>query len=216
MTDTTRLSRAEQRDRTRIRLLEAAAAAFAEHGVDGAAIDDIAARAGFTRGAFYSNFADKTELLIALCDHRLAAFATEQLPVLLAAPPETQLATVARWLTAEQPPLEVLLVVELARQRTTRPEQAVAVGAAIDRVLDTLGRLLTPSGTGLPAGPDTPPPATAASHPPELPAEEREARARAVLAAVLGADLLRHLGVGPDPRTMELLLAGIGDPEVTR
>jgi AcrR family transcriptional regulator len=191
-----RLTRAEQQARTRDRLLEAAAAAFAEHGVDGAAIDDIAARAGFSRGAFYSNFSDKTELLVALCDHRLAAYREEQLPALLAVPAEQRLAAAAAWLAAEEPPLEVLLVVELARQRARTDAPDPALTAAIDRVLAELGGLLADASTD--------------AH--GLAAEERRDRSAAVLAAVLGADLLRHLGRPPTPRVVELLLGGI-DPE---
>jgi AcrR family transcriptional regulator len=39
---------------------------FAERGVFGGTVEDICARAGFTRGAFYSNFADKDDVLRAL------------------------------------------------------------------------------------------------------------------------------------------------------
>lgn len=51
---------------TRTRLLEAAAEVFAEAGVQGASVEAVCARAGFTRGAFYSNFASKEELFLAL------------------------------------------------------------------------------------------------------------------------------------------------------
>jgi AcrR family transcriptional regulator len=53
---------------TRDRLIAAAAEVFAEEGVAAARLEDIAARAGFTRGAFYWNFADKQELLYAVLD----------------------------------------------------------------------------------------------------------------------------------------------------
>jgi AcrR family transcriptional regulator len=67
-----RLSRQEARAATRARLLTAAAEVFAEQGFAGAAVEDIAARAGFTRGAFYSNFASKDELFLALVDEHTA------------------------------------------------------------------------------------------------------------------------------------------------
>jgi AcrR family transcriptional regulator len=57
-----------RRARTRERLLDAAFAAFAEGGVAGTSVEVISERAGFTRGAFYSNFADKEELLLALME----------------------------------------------------------------------------------------------------------------------------------------------------
>src|SRR6187551_3859976 len=56
------------RDDTRDRLFEAAARVFEEHGIGGASIEAIAAAAGFTRGAFYSNFKSKDELIIAMLE----------------------------------------------------------------------------------------------------------------------------------------------------
>lgn len=54
------------RENTRARLMEAAIAVFAEVGLDAASVEVICERAGFTRGAFYSNFASKNELFVAL------------------------------------------------------------------------------------------------------------------------------------------------------
>ena len=56
------------RDETRQRLFEAAAKVFEERGIGAASIDAIAAAAGFTRGAFYSNFDSKDELIIAMLE----------------------------------------------------------------------------------------------------------------------------------------------------
>jgi AcrR family transcriptional regulator len=56
------------RDETRARLFAAAAEVFAEHGVGGATVEQIASAAGFTRGAFYSNFATKEDLLVAMLE----------------------------------------------------------------------------------------------------------------------------------------------------
>jgi len=54
------------RENTRARLLEAAAQVFAEVGLDGASVEAVCDRAGFTRGAFYSNFESKDELFLML------------------------------------------------------------------------------------------------------------------------------------------------------
>lgn len=54
------------RENTRARLLEAAALVFAEVGLEGATVEAVCERAGFTRGAFYSNFESKDELFLAL------------------------------------------------------------------------------------------------------------------------------------------------------
>jgi len=65
-----RLTREESQAVTRGRLLEAGSEVFAEKGFYGASVEEIAERAGYTRGAFYSNFADKAELFLALIDQR--------------------------------------------------------------------------------------------------------------------------------------------------
>jgi AcrR family transcriptional regulator len=56
------------RDDTREKLFEAAARVFEEQGIGGASVEAIAAAAGFTRGAFYSNFKSKDELIIAMLE----------------------------------------------------------------------------------------------------------------------------------------------------
>jgi AcrR family transcriptional regulator len=56
------------RDDTRDKLFEAAARVFEQHGIGGASIETIAAAAGFSRGAFYSNFKSKDELIIAMLE----------------------------------------------------------------------------------------------------------------------------------------------------
>lgn len=49
-------------------LLDAALALFAEQGFGATSIAEICARAGLTKGAYYSNFSDKDELFLALFD----------------------------------------------------------------------------------------------------------------------------------------------------
>jgi AcrR family transcriptional regulator len=56
------------RDNTRQRLFAAAACLFEARGIGASSIDAIAAEAGFTRGAFYSNFATKDELIVAMLE----------------------------------------------------------------------------------------------------------------------------------------------------
>ncbi len=64
--------RSARRDATRERVLDAAREVFAERGVFGATVEEICERAGFTRGAFYSNFTDKDDVLEALIDREHA------------------------------------------------------------------------------------------------------------------------------------------------
>ena len=72
-----RLSRTDAQALTRQRLLDAAEAAFASEGFGGASLDRIAEAAGLTRGAIYSNFADKADLFAAVLDRRLERRAEE-------------------------------------------------------------------------------------------------------------------------------------------
>lgn len=58
---------AEESLETRQALLRAAAAAFAERGLNGAKLDDIAKRAGVTKGAIYSHFDGREDLLLKAC-----------------------------------------------------------------------------------------------------------------------------------------------------
>ena len=61
-----RLSRAENRELTRERLLDAAADVFNRLGYHGATLETVAEAAGHTKGAVYSNFATKGDLFLAL------------------------------------------------------------------------------------------------------------------------------------------------------
>ena len=69
-----RLTREDSRDQTTQRLLDAAQKLIAKKGLSAASVEDIAAAAGYTRGAFYSNFSSKGDLFIELLrrDHEKA------------------------------------------------------------------------------------------------------------------------------------------------
>jgi len=60
----------ERRAQTRERLLDAAGQAIAEKGLHETTLDEIAARAGLTKGAIYDNFSSKDELFLALVARR--------------------------------------------------------------------------------------------------------------------------------------------------
>jgi AcrR family transcriptional regulator len=83
-----RLTRQDSREETRKNLLDAAQRLIATKGLDNASVEDIAAAAGYTRGAFYSNFSSKDELFLQLLrrDHdethvQLAALLDDSLPL---------------------------------------------------------------------------------------------------------------------------------------
>jgi AcrR family transcriptional regulator len=72
MTVNKRNRREVKQEQTRARLLEAAAAVFARRGYHVATLEEVAAEAGFTKGAVYSNFESKEALFLALVDDELA------------------------------------------------------------------------------------------------------------------------------------------------
>jgi len=66
-----RISR-RRRSETRSLLLEAGLQVFAERGLDLASLDDVAAVAGFTKGAIYRHFPSKGAFLLALFEQYAA------------------------------------------------------------------------------------------------------------------------------------------------
>jgi AcrR family transcriptional regulator len=68
-----RLSRKQRQEHTRRCLLEAASRVFARRGLTQASVDEVAADAGFTKGAVYANFGSKEELFLEMLDVRFAA-----------------------------------------------------------------------------------------------------------------------------------------------
>lgn len=78
-------TRSPRREATRLRLLVAAEEVLAERGFHGASVEDVCDRAGFTRGAFYSNFGCKEELVIGLLDRHTRGV-LERVEELAAAP----------------------------------------------------------------------------------------------------------------------------------
>jgi AcrR family transcriptional regulator len=66
-----RLTRKEKQAETRRRLLDAGERVFLRRGLQGSSVEEIAAEAGYTRGAFYSNFKGKDELFVELLQDRV-------------------------------------------------------------------------------------------------------------------------------------------------
>jgi AcrR family transcriptional regulator len=189
-----RRSRAEQQQLTRSRLLAAAAEVFAEHGFGGASLDAIATRAGYTRGAVYSNFADKAEILIALIDREAEAFRTERLPLLLALPDEQRALAVASWLIEDDLPEQLFLLLELARLRGAD----AGASEALEQVLATIstaidGALRSGSIAGVPDD------------------ASRRAVTEGVLVVLLGVRSLRLIHGAPSTEVVARLLTTVLD-----
>jgi AcrR family transcriptional regulator len=83
----TRAARAQDRE-PREELLSAALRVFARRGYREARVDEIAAEAGYSKGALYWHFSGKEQLLMALLDERIDAPMRERIALLASAPPE--------------------------------------------------------------------------------------------------------------------------------
>jgi AcrR family transcriptional regulator len=68
-----RMTREERRVRTREDLVDAADRLFTANGFHATTVDAIAADAGYTKGAVYSNFASKEDLFFAVYERRVDA-----------------------------------------------------------------------------------------------------------------------------------------------
>jgi AcrR family transcriptional regulator len=75
-----RLSRMERREKTRQDLLTAAETCFVTRGFHATSVDEVAERAGYTKGAVYSNFASKEDLFFGVYQRRIDHVLTDVVP----------------------------------------------------------------------------------------------------------------------------------------
>jgi len=152
------------RDDTREKLFEAAARVFEEQGIGSASIEAIAAAAGFTRGAFYSNFTSKDELIIAMLEDHVEQTVRRNLDLL------AQHKNIADFIEAlrtmdrsrqdplgRSPLLHMEMILFVARAEKRRPELAKRLRARRQLIADIVettvkktGRIpaLNPAWTG--------------------------------------------------------------------
>jgi AcrR family transcriptional regulator len=141
------------RDDTCEKLFEAAARVFEEQGIGGASIEGIAAAAGFTRGAFYSNFKSKDELIIAMIEDHVAQSIRRNLDLL------ARHKTIADFIDAlkamdrsqqdplgRSPLLHMEMILFVARAEKRRPELAKRLRARRKLVTDIVETTLKNSG----------------------------------------------------------------------
>jgi AcrR family transcriptional regulator len=84
------ITRKERQARTRSKLMSSASRLFCRRGLEQTSVDQIALQAGYTKGAFYSNFKSKEELFLALLDQKFGE----------------ELERIERTLTTDKPPDE--------------------------------------------------------------------------------------------------------------
>jgi AcrR family transcriptional regulator len=141
------------RDDTCEKLFEAAARVFEEQGIGSASIEGIAAAAGFTRGAFYSNFKSKDELIIAMIEDHVAQSIRRNLDLL------ARHKTIADFIEAlkvmdrsqqdplgRSPLLHMEMILFVARAEKRRPELAKRLRARRKLVTDIVETTLKNSG----------------------------------------------------------------------
>ena len=90
----TRAARSEDRD-ARDALLTAALRVFARRGYRDAGVDEIAAEAGYSKGALYWHFSGKEELLMTLLEERIDTPLRERFALLASAPPDQDMSVEA-------------------------------------------------------------------------------------------------------------------------
>ena len=126
---------------------------FEEQGIGGASIEAIAAAAGFTRGAFYSNFTSKDELIIAMLEDHVEQTVRRNLDLLARhkniADFIEALRTMDRSLQdplGRSPLLHMEMILFVARAEKRRPELAKRLRARRQLITDIVETALKNAG----------------------------------------------------------------------
>src|SRR5277367_1027084 len=89
-------------EETQAKILNAAEAIFSEQGFEKTQLEEVAARAGYTRGAIYAHYASKEDLFLALMDQRVLTKFTAIRHVIEAEPDVSKRAGIfKRWLAMQ-------------------------------------------------------------------------------------------------------------------
>jgi AcrR family transcriptional regulator len=135
-----------RRELTRQHLIEAAVAVFAKEGFYGASLDEVAAAAGFTKGAVYSNFKNKEDLFVAVFDDRMAnqIAAVQGLLDEDQRPADEHLPEILDLLsTTEFDPSWAVLYLEFVLYAARNPAALEQLGAQLRRTRDRVERMVT-------------------------------------------------------------------------
>lgn len=144
-----RLTRAEQQAQTRERLLAAAEHVVARCGYGGASIDLIAAEAGYSKGAVYSNFESKEAVFLELLRRHMEKNIGE-LAALMDLGPDTISGALTAWLESMAASDCTLLAVELQLHAKRHPafagqfyslqrQSSLALACIIERYFAAIG-----------------------------------------------------------------------------
>jgi AcrR family transcriptional regulator len=148
-----RLRTRPTRDDTCEKLFAAAAAVFEEQGIGGASIEAIAAAAGFSRGAFYSNFKSKDELIIAMLEDHVEQSIRRNLDLLAKHSKLDDFLEALRTMDrsrhdplARSPLLHMEMILFVARAEQRRPELAKRLRARRKLIAEIVETTLKNSG----------------------------------------------------------------------
>jgi AcrR family transcriptional regulator len=157
----TRAARAQGRA-SRDEILDAALRVFARRGYREAGVDEIAADAGYSKGALYWHFSSKQELLLALLDERVDARMRELVALLESAPPERDMSVeasreFARRLGAQRELMQLereywTLAIRDPDLRARYAERQTELRNALARALEARARHLGSPAMPMPAG----------------------------------------------------------------
>jgi AcrR family transcriptional regulator len=138
------MSRKETQERTRERVVAAAAKVFARRGYHRATVDEIASEAGFTIGALYSNFSGKEDLFLAIADRQVKERVAEVTAMGDAAEGDEPSENAAEQLRAflERDPEWPLLFYEFWSLSVRNPELKDEVAKRRDAIRDALAETL--------------------------------------------------------------------------
>jgi AcrR family transcriptional regulator len=149
-------TRAERQAHTRSELVDAAERLFTAQGFHDTSIDAVAAEAGFTKGAVYSNFASKEDLFLAVYERRVDARVAEIEAILEAAP--TLREGVERTIPGNRGRPEIddgwmAVFFEFWAHALRHPQLRERFAAQHRRIIDVLAAALRDSGLRLPDDP---------------------------------------------------------------
>jgi AcrR family transcriptional regulator len=140
-----RLTREASKELTRLRLIEAAETLFIRRGFDDASVDEISEMAGYSRGAFYSNFDNKEQVFLAVI-HRRRPKALEDILQRVSEPLE-RVAAVRNWF-ANQWRLKDFIALRMEfsrrafRDRSVRTHLAELFRQELETYSASVGRVL--------------------------------------------------------------------------
>ena len=149
-----RLSREESQAQTRARLIDTAQQLFVANGYGGTSIRDIADGAGYSQGAFYSNFASKEDVLLELLKGHMEAEGAQLSAVMESdgRTPEQLFAELESWAaTLNRDASWSMLSIELqlhanrsptfaAKYQTVWDAHRARLGGVVGKLFATLGR----------------------------------------------------------------------------